>query len=137
MGDLPDYTKRISVSVEVEQPSQLEVIPRPKGGVNDDGSITTTSSYQTVAEITVTDGYTFQVSRVVISAEKAAYVQFYWDGSAISPELLLDDYCILPLHFPWDYHEMIGDGSKKFEVKAKQYSTASTVTAEIIGEEVE
>lgn len=136
MGDLPDYTKQIVVSVDVEQPAQLEVIPRPKGGIKEKGSVTTASSYQTVAYRTVTSGKTFQPSRVIVSAEKAAYIQFYWDGTAISPAFLLDDYSVMPLHFPWGYHTMVGDGSKKFEVKAKYYASASTVSAEIVGEEV-
>lgn len=126
--------------VIVRQPTaselQAELRPRPKGGILAKGAVTTTSAYATVATRTVTDAKTFQLSKVVVSASKAAWVKYRWDASDISCERLLDDKTILIEHFPWDYYEMEGDGSKAFDVQAKYDSEAGTVNVEIVGEEV-
>ena len=133
--DLPDYTRSVTVSVEVAPVEAAQMIPRPKGGILEKGSITTTVAYTTVASRTVTSGKTFQLSKIVISAEKAAWAKCRWAGSDISCERLLDDKTILIEHFPWNYHAMLGDGTKAFEVQAKYYSAAGTVNVEIVGEE--
>lgn len=135
-GDLPDYTKYITQIVTIPQNLQGPVIPRPKGQIKEKGAITTTSAYQTVASVTVTDAFQFQLSKIVVSTTGAAWIAYYWDGVLISCERLLDARTILIEHFPWDWHEMIGDGIKLFEVKAKYYIGAGTVNAEIVGEEV-
>ena len=134
--DLPDYTRSTTVSVEVAPTVAAQMIPRPKGGILEKGSVTATAAYTSVASRTVTSGKTFQLSKIVISAEKAAWVKYLWAGSDISAERLLDDKTILIEHFPWNYKEMVGDGTKKFDVQAKYYSAAGTVNAEIVGEEV-
>ena len=113
-----------------------EFIPRPKGGVLEKGSQTTTDSYATIASRVVTSAKTFQLSKIMVSAEKAAWVKFLWADSDISAERLLDDKTILVEHFPWDYHTMVGDGTKKFEVQAKYESEGGKVNVEIVGEEV-
>jgi len=114
----------------------LPVIPRPKGGILAKGSITSAAAYATVATRTVTSDKTFQLSKIVISAQKAAWVKYRWAGSDISAERLLDDKTILIEHFPWDYYAMLGDGAKAFDVQAKYDSEAGTVNVEIVGEEV-
>ena len=134
--DLPDYTRSVTVSVEVAPVVAAQMIPRPKGGILEKGSITTTAAYTTVASRTVTSGKTFQLSKVVVSAEKAAWIKYRWADTDISAERLLDDKTILIEHFPWDYKEMVGDGTKAFEVQAKYYSEAGTVNVEIVGEEI-
>lgn len=135
--DLPDYTKAIAVNVEVSPTLPMYIIPKPKGGVLEKGSVTTTSSYQTVATHTITNEKTFQLSKVVVSASKAAWIQYRWNGVVISAERNLDDKTILIEHFPYDYYEMIGDGSKLFDVQAKYDTEAGTVNVEIVGEEEE
>jgi len=114
----------------------LPIIPRPKGGILAKGSVTSTSSYATVATRTVTNAKTLQLAKIVISCSKAAWVQFRWDGTAFSAERLIDDQSILIEHFPWDYYPMPGNGSKSFDVQAKYESQAGTVNVEIVGEEV-
>ena len=137
MGDLPDYTQYVSsITVEIPPGQEPMYIFRPKGGILEKGSITSTVAYATVAKRTVTDGKTFQLSKIMVSAEKATWVKYQWGGSDISAERLLDDKTILIEHFPWDYYPMVGDGTKTFEVQAKYESTAGTVNAEIVGEEV-
>lgn len=109
---------------------------RPKGGVLEKDSITSAAAYATVASRVVTDGTDFQLSKIVVSAEKAAWIKYRWGGTDISCERLLDDKTILIEHFPWDYEDMEGDGVKAFDVQAKYESEAGTVNAEIVGEEV-
>ena len=126
----------IAVNVEVSPILPMYVIPKPKGGVLEKDSVTTTSSYQTVASHIVTDEKTFQLSKVVISASKAAWIVYRWNNAVISAERNLDDKTIVIEHFPWDYYTMLGDGSKAFDVQAKYDSEAGTVNVEIVGEEV-
>jgi len=114
----------------------LQVTVRPKGGILAKGSVTSTSSYATVASRTVTSGKSFQVSKIVVSASKAAWVKYRWNAADISAERLLDDKTIMIEHFPWDYYSMAGDGAKAFDVRAKYDSEAGTINVEIVGEEV-
>lgn len=116
--------------------SLQEIIPRPKGGILAKGSVTTTASYATVATRTVTNGMSFQLSKIVISTSKAAWVKYRWNAVDISAERNLDDKTILIEHFPWNYYIMLGDGAKAFDVQAKYDSEAGTVNVEIVGEEV-
>ena len=137
MGDLPDFYQYVTpVEVEIPEGREPEFITRPKGGVLEKDSGTTTSSYVTIVSAVITDGMQFQLSRLIISAEKAMWVKWRWDGTDIGPELLLDHKTVAIIHFPWDYYEMIGDGAKVFDVQAKYYAEAGTVNVEIVGEEV-
>ena len=124
-------TDQVPVTLTLQQ-----IIPRPKGGVIAKGNITTAAAYATVATHTVTSSKTFQLSKIMVSAEKAAWIKYRWAGSDISAERLLDDKTILIEHFPWDYHSMVGDGSKAFDVQAKYDSETGKVNVEIVGEEV-
>lgn len=108
---------------------------RPKGGTKGRGSATTTAAYAEIASVAVTDGKQFQVSKIVVSAETAAWFKYQWNNTDISCERLMDDKTIVIEHFPLDYEEMIGDGTKKFAVLAKYDSSAGTINAEIVGEE--
>jgi len=133
---LPDYTRYIVNNPAVPPGDQGPVIPRPKGGILAKGSVTSTSSYATVASRTVTNAKTFQLAKIVVSASKAAWVKYRWNAADISAERLIDDQSILIEHFPWDYYDMDGDGSKAFDVQAKYDVQAGTVNVEIVGEEV-
>jgi len=113
-----------------------EIIVRPKGGILAKGSITSAAAYATVASRIVTSGKQFQLSKIVVSASKAAWVKYRWNAADISAERLLDDKTLLLEHFPWDYYEMLGDGTKAFDVRAKYDSEAGTVNVEVVGEEV-
>lgn len=138
MGDLPDYTRQIAINVDVEQPSLLEVIPRPKGEIIEKGSVTTTTSYQTVASRVVTDGSTFQLAKIVVSCPEDVMYKLRWNGTDISAEVYIAGKLPFTDWFPWDYYTMEGDGAKTFDIQVKYPtgSAADTCHAEIVGEEV-
>lgn len=133
---LPKFTRTISVSVQLPPTEQAPMIPRPFGELLAKGSETTTAAYQTIATHTVTDGTELKLSKIMVSAQKAAWVKYRWAGEDLSAERLLDDVTLLLEHFSWDYEEMEGDGSKAFDVQAKWLSEAGKVSVEIVGEEV-
>lgn len=111
------------------------VIPRPKGGVLEKNTVTTTSSWQTLVEHLVADGLKLQLSKILVSVIYGSYVRFSWAGSVISATRLIDDKSVLIEHFPYDYYEMVGDGVKKFTIEVKYYTTAGEAYGEIVGEE--
>jgi len=136
VNDLPDYTKLIAISVDL--PENQQVIPRPKGGVQAVGDITTTASYQTVAEYAVTDDKQLQLTKIMISCDKDVQYKLVWDSTDMSIEVIVPSNTPFTDWFPWDYYLMMGDGIKKIKLQAK-YPTdgeAGTCFGEIIGEEV-
>lgn len=146
-ADLPDGTrapvltdvKGRLVIVQYEKDRTItdgKIRYRPQGGVLEKGSITSAVGYATVASHVVTTGKTFQLSKVMVSASKAAWIKYRWNGTDISAERNPDDKTIIIEHFPYDYYTMQGDGAKAFDVQAKYDSEAGTVNVEIVGEEV-
>ncbi len=135
MPDLPDYTKQVGISVDL--PENQKTISRPTGGLYDDGTITTTSEYQTIATITPQNGYKFQVSKIVISCVKAIWFKLQWNGEDVTHERCMDDKTIVIEHFPWESFNCEGDGVKTFTIQAKYFSAAGVCNAEIYGEEYE
>jgi hypothetical protein len=113
-----------------------QVIPKPKGTVKKKGSVTTTDSYQTVAEITVTKGKTFHPAKITVSCKEDVWVKIRWDGSDVSIEYLVMGKLPFTDWFPWNWNPMVGDGSKKVDVQAKYDTAAATVFCELCGEEV-
>lgn len=134
--DLPDYTDLIVVNVDVPPAQQMPMIPRPMGGIKEEANATSTDTYADIVTHTVTNAKTFQLSKIVVSVEKATWVKLQWNSADISCERLLDDKTTLLEHFPWDYHTMEGDGAKAISIQAKYESEAGDVQAEIVGEEV-
>jgi len=117
---------------------QVEAVPRPKGGVLAKGNVTTTSSYQTIASRTVTNGETFQLAKILISCTQGVQYKLRWNGTDISAEVIVPANVPWTDWFPWDYYNMEGDGAKIFDIQVK-YPTdgaAGTCHAEIVGEEV-
>jgi len=115
-----------------------EVIAKPKGKTKAKGSVTTTSTYQTVAEITVTNGKTFHLAKLTVSCSEDVMVKIRWDGTDISIEYYVMAKLPFTDWFPWDWHPCEGDGTKKIDVQAKYPSggVAAMVFAELSGEEV-
>jgi hypothetical protein len=135
--ELADQLKMTVLPTTAMETETLKgVIPRPVGGILQKGSITTTSTYQTVASHVPTGKKTFQLTKIVISASKASWFKFRWNGADISSERLMDDKTIVIEHFPWDYADMVGDGSKSFDVQAKYDSESGACKVEIVGEEL-
>lgn len=133
MSDLPDNTRSTAVNSSVVVDTNVEV--RPKGGVINTGSVTSTASYATVATRTITNLKQFQLSKIMISTTKAIWAKYRWNGSDISAERYLSDGALLLEHFPLDYYAMVGNGAKAFDVQIKWGTEAGTVTCEIVGEE--
>ena len=138
MSDLPDYTRMIAVNVDIAVEAPFYVIPRPMGGKIAKGNITTTDSYQTVAELTVTNAKTFQLAKILISCDQDIMYKIRWNGTDISTEVYVPAGTPFTDWFPWDYYTMLGDGTKKIDVRAKYPSGGygGTCYAEINGEEV-
>lgn len=115
-----------------------KVVPRPTGTVKNKGSATTTSDYQTVAQITVTKDKTFHPAKLTISCSEDVMVKIRWDGSDISIEYYVMGKLPFTDWYPWNWNPCEGDGTKKIDVQVK-YPTggaAATVFAELSGEEV-
>jgi len=129
-------TGTVEVTQATAESLQAELRPRPKGGILETGSETTTDTYATIASVTVTDDKDFQLSKVVVSVEYATWIKYRWAAADISCERLMDEKTILLEHFPWDYEEMEGDGAKAFDVQAKWYEEEGIVNVESVGEEV-
>jgi len=138
VSGLPDYTKYVTQNITVPASEQGPVIPRPKGGVLEKGSVTTTGSYQTVASRVVTNLLKFQLAKIIISCPEDVMYQLRWDGTVISAEVYVMGKIPFTDWFPWNYKEMVGNGVKTFDIQVK-YPTggiAGTCHAEIVGEEV-
>ena len=106
----------------------------PKGDKVDKGSGTTTAVYAVIASRTPTSGKTYIVAKVVVTCQYDSYIQYFWNGAAVSEERLVNVGMIE--HFNYGTYSMVGDGAKAFQVKAKYYSQAGTVYVEVNGEEV-
>jgi len=137
VSDLPDYTRYIAFNVNIPDVQIGPVIPRPKGGILEKGSITTTANYQTVATRTVTDEKTFQLAKILVSCNKDIQYKLRWNETDISAEVYVPGTIPFTDWFPWNYYEMIGDGAKAFDIQAKfpTGGEAGTCEAEIVGEE--
>jgi len=137
--DLPDYYSYVvPINVQIPEGQEQKIIPRPRGGILEKGSITTTGSYQAVASRTVTNGKSFQLAKILVSCDKDIMFKLVWDGSDIGAEVIVPGGIPFTDWFPWDYYAMNGDGSKKLEIQAKYPSggSAGTCFCEIVGEEV-
>jgi len=114
------------------------VIPKPTGEKSAKGSISTTDSYQTVCELTVTRDKTFHPCKLTVSCDQDVMVKIRFDGEDISIEYYVTAGLPFTDWYPWDWNPCVGDGTKKVDVQAK-YPTggsAGTCYAEICGEEV-
>lgn len=137
-SDLPDYTRSITINIEVPEIQQAPVIPRPKGGVLEKGSVTTTGTYAELAARTVTNGKTFHPAKILVSCDEDVMFKLVWGGSDLGAEIYLARKLPYVDWFPWGYKTMAGDGSKKFQIMVKYPSggSAGTCYGEISGEEV-
>lgn len=136
MVDYPDGTLPIAVNVEVALTTPGSTIPRPKGGKSAKGSATTTATYATIAEITVTDGKIFHLAKIALSCKEDTWVKVRWHGTDASIEYLVMGKIPFTDWFPWDWYTMLGDGAKKIDIQVKYNTAAATAYAELVGEEV-
>jgi len=117
---------------------QVEAVARPKGGIRDKGSVTTTGAYQTLVSRTVTNGKTFQLAKILISCSEDVQYKLRWGGSDISAEIIVPANTPWTDWFPWEAYDMDGDGTKAFDIQVKYPSGgyAASCYAEYMGEEV-
>jgi len=138
-GDLPDYNQYVTpVTVNIPAGQENVVIPRPKGGVLEKGSVDTTNTFQTVASRTVTSGQKFQLAKIVVSGDEDVIFKLRWNNADIGAEVYVTGKLPFTDWFPWDYYTMLGDGAKAFDIQVRypDGGTAGTCFAEIVGEEV-
>jgi len=132
----------IAGSVETLQANpenlQAEVIARPKGGVLETDSITTTVAYQTVVEYTVPDDYKFELAKILISCPENVEYRLRWGTSVISAVVFVTGGIPFTDWFPWDYEHMRGDDTKTFNIQVRfpADGEAAVCHAEIVGEYV-
>jgi hypothetical protein len=112
------------------------VIPKPTGDKKAKGSVTTTVAYQTVAEYTVTKNKTFHLAKITVSCKADVWVKVRWAGEDVSIEYLVSGGIPFTDWFPWNWHPMVGDGSKKVDIQARYDTAEATVYTELCGEEV-
>lgn len=138
MPDLPDYTRYIAFEVTVPDINIGPVLARPKGGVLEKASATTTGTYAKVTSHKPADGDTFQLAKILISCPEDIMIKLMWDNAVIGAEIFIQGKIPFTDWFPWNYHDMEGDDSKEFEIQAKFPSggSAATCHAEIVGEDI-
>ena len=134
--DLPDYTKYVTSNPVISLTAPDEVKARPKGGVRETGTLTSTAAYQVVAEYIVTNLKTLQLAKTLFSCEEDTWFKLTWASVDLGVEILVSRGVPFTDWYPWGYELMEGDGVKKIQVQAKYDTTAGVVYAEIVGEVV-
>lgn len=114
-----------------------DVVPKPKSTRKAKGHITTSSSYQAVCSITVTNGKTFHPTKITVSCDQDVMAKLVWDGEDISIEYYIIGGVPFTDWYPYGWNPCKGDGTKKIELQVKYPSggSAGTCHGEICGEE--
>ncbi len=123
------------VELLADDEGNLFIIPRPRGNTRAKGSITTGLGYTTIAELTITNGKTFNLAKIAISCETDSWVKVRWNGTDVSIEYLVTGGIPFTDWFPWNWYPMEGDGSKKVDIQAKHDGVAGECSVELVGEE--
>jgi len=119
---------------------QGEMIARPKGGVRETDSVTTTLAWQVVVTYTVPAGvvsdWKFELAKILVSCPNDVLYRLRWNGVVISPEVYVTGGIPFTDWFPWDYENMRGDGVKAFDIQAQfpVGGAAALCHGEIVGE---
>jgi len=119
-----------------------EVIPKPTGALRHYASLTTTSSYQTVAKIKPHQGMKFKLTKIIVSCSEDVMFQLYWQKQDLGPETFVMAKLPFTDWYPYGYRtkedkDLVGDGSAEIELKVKYPSggTAATCYGELSGDE--
>jgi len=133
-----DFERKLVEKLREEIPLlAIKAIPKPTGEVKAKGSkVVGTTTYETVCEITVTEGKIFHPCKITASSKDSFWVKLVWNGEDISIEYYVSAGVPFTDWFPWGWNPCEGDGVKKLELKAKGDTTSTTVFGEIVGEEV-
>lgn len=123
-------------------PPLFSVIAQPEGTIVAQGSITTSSEWQTVCFYIPKSGRRFHLTKIVVSCSEDVVAQVFWKGEqeitvpySIMGKLPFTDW--FPMHY-WDedvVKKIVGDGTSKVELKAKYISTSATCYGQLVGEE--
>ena len=142
-----ELIERITREVTTQTISEIrevirEVIPKPIGAVRDYGSVTTTSSYVTVAKIKPRQGTKFKLTKIIVSCPEDVLCKLRWAGQDLGPEVYVMAKLPFTDWFPYgfktkDGKDLTGDGSQLIELQVKYPSggTAATCFGEISGDE--
>ena len=119
-----------------------EVIPKPIGSIRDYASVTTTTSYQTVAKIKPRQGTIFKLTKIIVSCPEDILCKLRWAGQDLGPEVYVMAKLPFTDWFPYgfktkDGKDLTGDGSQLIELQVKYPSggTAAVCFGELSGDE--
>ena len=120
-----------------------QVAAKPTGPVRHYDKVTTTATFQTVAEITPSTGTRFYPAKIIVACLEDVEAQLFWDGKVLGPMYKVMGKLPFTDWFPFDYQtllrrKLIGNGKIKLELKVR-YPTGGTAAecyGEISGEEV-
>jgi len=135
-------TEIVTGTVETSQATPMnlqgEMIARPKGGVLETDSVTTTAAYQTVVEYTVLEDWKFELAKILVSCPEDVMYRLRWGAVVISAEVYVTGGIPFTDWFPWNYYYMRGDGSRTFNIQVMfpAGGVAAVCHAEIVGEYV-
>jgi hypothetical protein len=117
-----------------DAPSEMTVLPRPKGSKRvTDSDTSVTGSYTEIVSHIPASGVTFSLAKILVT----------WSGTDEQQiRVKLDAEVVAEYHatgyvmdwFPPET-ELLGDGSKKVLIEAQATTTGATLTGKIVGEE--
>jgi hypothetical protein len=140
--EVKSFTKE---TIEKMMQMPLPVMAAPFGRVRKKGSLAaTTTTYETVTEITVANEKEFELSNFSISADQDLVCKLLWQDKALTPiyyvmAKLPFDKWFPPKYYLEDGKPIMGDGKSKIQLQAAYLSggTGSTICeGEIVGDEV-
>lgn len=114
-----------------------EVTPKPKGNKRayTTTAVTTSSSWQTLVELTPTKDKVFDLAYFAAGCDQDIWIRLKWDGEVISPVIPVMALTFPQFWVPSEYQRVTGDGTKKFELEVMQVSASGSAYGEIVGEE--
>lgn len=115
-----------------------EVVARPKGNKRayNTSAVATGADYAKICELLVTKDKTFDLAYFSCGCDQDIWVKLLWGGSVITPEIPVMAKTMPQFWVPSEYQKVVGDGTKKFELQAKQITATGSAFGEIVGEEV-
>lgn len=142
--DLPDYTNEVHLTVEIEDEggyvqvtNDVDVIAHPTGDLTEEGTgiATNTTTYTSIVSRTVTDAKKYHLGKIEVPMVNAHMVQIEVDGSVVKTYYAVKGDTFV-MFYLWKEVSLIGNGTKKVDVKAKAISTGETLYGYMTGEEV-
>ena len=142
--DLPDWTKDVHLSVTIEDTNPAEITVKdgfikvhPTGEIESIGAgvLTNAVSEVVIAERKITDGKDYHLAFVNVAPVNDHYIYVYTEGVKRATYYAHGTFPFI-FWYPWGWNKIVGDTSKKLELKAKAVTTGETLLADFAGEEV-